>query len=155
MRHGDTSKKLGRTYAHRRALVRNLVSALIQHERIRTTIHKARETQRAAERMVQLAKTDTVAARRRAVRVLSSKALVKKLFDDIGPRFAGRLGGYTRVLRLGHRPGDSAEVALLEFVVRNKPETERPADRKGGRRAKDKSAGDRSTGRKEKKTPSP
>lgn len=155
MRHGDTSKKLGRTHTHRRALVKNLVSALIQHERIKTTLPKAQEAQRAAERLVRLARTNTVASRRLAARVVSNKALVKKLFDDIGPRFVSKLGGYTRVLRLGHRSGDSAEVALLEFVVRNKPETERPADGKGGRRAKDKSAGERSPGLRKKRTPSP
>uniref|UniRef100_A0A7C4CDB5 Large ribosomal subunit protein bL17 n=1 Tax=candidate division WOR-3 bacterium TaxID=2052148 RepID=A0A7C4CDB5_UNCW3 len=153
MRHGDRTKKLGRTGSHRLALVRNLVSALIQHERIRTTLPKAREAQRTAERLLRLALANTLAARRQAARVVSNRTLVKKLFDDIGPRLAGRAGGYTRLYRLGHRPGDSAEVGLLEFVVRKRPESDGEVRAKGGKRKNDKPDQGRSRLRREGQAP--
>ena len=149
MRHGDKVKKLGRTAQHRRALMRNLITALFQHERIKTTLAKAKESRRFADRMVTLALVNTVATRREVARFISDKAVLKKLFDVIGPRFAGRPGGFTRVLRLGPREGDAAEMALLELVIREerhheKKAKEAAAKQKGGRKAKpEKKAGDR------------
>jgi large subunit ribosomal protein L17 len=127
VRHGDKVKKLGRTASHRRALMRNLVSALFLRERIRTTVSKAKVARQLAERMLSFAVSNTVAARREVARVVADRSLVKKLFDDIGPRLAGYAGGRTRILRLGTRPGDSAEMALLELVVRKEPEKEKAA----------------------------
>jgi large subunit ribosomal protein L17 len=138
LRHGDKVKKLGRTTQHRRALMRNLVTALFQHERIRTTLAKAKESRRFADRMIALAQDKTV---------------LKKLFDVIGPRFGGRPGGYTRVLRLGPREGDAAEMALLELVIREERHHEKKAraeaaKQKGGRKAKpEKRAGDKGKAR--------
>ncbi|MBM3315808.1 50S ribosomal protein L17, partial [candidate division WOR-3 bacterium] len=130
---GDKVKKLGRTATHRRALMRNLVSALVRHERIRTTISKAKVAQQLAERLLRFAALNTLAARREAFAVIADKTLVKKLFDDIGPRLAARPGGRTRVLKLGPRPGDSAEMALLELVVRKEPEKEKAARAKAAK----------------------
>ena len=135
MRHRNKVKKLGRTRAHRQAMLRNMVSALFTHERIQTTLPKAKEARRFAERMIGFARKNTLAARRQAVRFISDKALVKKLFDIIGPRFADRDGGYTRVYRLGPREGDGAEMALLELVVREQTHKEKKeaAERTKGR----------------------
>ncbi|MGQ9678574.1 MAG: 50S ribosomal protein L17 [bacterium] len=118
MRHGDKVKKIGRKREHRRALLRNLVSSLIKYERIRTTVVKAKEAQRFAERLVSKACSGSLAARREVAKFISDKELVKKLFAEIAPRFTNRSGGYTRIYHLGNRPGDSAEMAYLEFVVR-------------------------------------
>lgn len=118
MRHGDVVKKLGRTAGHRRALVRNLVAELIRHERIRTTYSKARVAGQFAERLVHHALNATPSSRRNVAQFVSSRDLVRKLFEEVAPRFAGRSGGYTRIYRLGPRPGDSAEMALLEFTIR-------------------------------------
>ncbi|MEO0080266.1 MAG: 50S ribosomal protein L17 [candidate division WOR-3 bacterium] len=124
MRHGDKVKKLGRKRAHRIALLRNLVSALIRHERIRTTLVNAKQTAALAERLISYARQGTLAARRQTARILIDKALVKKLFQEIAPRFdkpdqkKHHQGGYTRIYRLGPRHGDGAELALLELVVR-------------------------------------
>ena len=141
MRHGDKVKKLGRTAQHRRALMRNLVTALFEHERIETTLAKAKESRRTADRMVTLALKNTVAARREVGRLVSDRTVLKKLFDVIGPRVAGRPGGFTRVLRLGPREGDGAEMALLELVIREerhheKKAKEAAAKQKGGKKAK-------------------
>mgnify|MGYP005831284643 CR=1 FL=1 len=122
MRHGDKVKKLGRKREHRIALMRNLVSALIKYERIRTTVAKAKETRRLAERLVSKACSGTLAARREVAKFISDKTLVKKLFTEIAPRLADRAGGYTRIYRLGNRPGDSAEMAYLEFIMRSAQE---------------------------------
>ena len=115
MRHAVRGRKLGRTTAHRRALFRNQLTALVQHERITTTLAKAKELRPLADKMVTQGKRGTLHARRRARRWLN-RHMVKKLFDDIAPRFAERQGGYTRVLKLGPRKGDGAEMALIEFV---------------------------------------
>ena len=155
MRHGDKVKKLGRTAQHRRALMRNLVTSLFQHERIKTTLAKAKESRRFADRMVALALVNTVAARREVGRSIQDKAVLKKLFDVIGPRFAGRPGGFTRVLRLGPREGDAAEMALLELVIREerhheKKAKEAAAKQKGGKKSKpEKKAGDKGKARDE------
>jgi len=115
MRHAVRGRKLGRTTAHRRALFRNQLASLVQHERITTTLEKAKELRPIAEKMVTQGKRGTLHARRR-VRRLLDRHMVKKLFDNIAPRFAERQGGYTRILKLGPRKGDGAEMALIEFV---------------------------------------
>ena len=141
MRHGDKVKKLGRTKSHRRALMRNLVAALFTHERIRTTLPKAKEAGRAAERMIRFGRENTLAARREVASYVADKSLVKKLFDVIAPRLADRQGGWTRIHRLGSREGDGAEMAILELVVREERHKEKAAKaaaakEKGGRKQK-------------------
>ena len=118
MRHRVAHRKLGRTTPHRIALLRNLATALFEKERIRTTLPKAKELRPFAERLITLAKRedDRLHARRLAARHIQEPAVVKKLFDTIGSRFATRPGGYTRILRLGPRRGDGAEMAYLELV---------------------------------------
>jgi large subunit ribosomal protein L17 len=118
MRHRVAHRKLGRTTPHRIALLRNLATALFDKERIRTTLPKAKELRPFAERLITLAKRedDRLHARRLAARHIQEPAVVKKLFDTIGSRFATRPGGYTRILRLGPRKGDGAEMAYLELV---------------------------------------
>ena len=116
MRHLKQGRKLGRTTAHRRALLRNLATALLEHERITTTEPKAKELRRVADKLVTLGKRGDLHARRQALQVVRSNAIVRKLFDDIAPRFAERKGGYTRILRLGYRPGDAAAMAVIELV---------------------------------------
>ena len=116
MRHGKKGRKLGRTSAHRMALFRNQVSSLMEHGRIVTTLPKAKELRRIAERVVTRGKQDTVHARRWVRRWIADRDLVKKVFDDISPRFEERPGGYTRIVKLGPRQGDGAEMAVLEFV---------------------------------------
>ena len=118
MRHRVAHRKLGRTTPHRIALLRNLATALFDKERVRTTLPKAKELRPFAERLITLAKheTDRLHARRLAARHIQEPAVVKKLFDTIGSRFATRPGGYTRILRLGPRKGDGAEMAYIELV---------------------------------------
>ncbi len=116
MRHQRTGKKLGRDSAHRRALYANLTSELIEHERIRTTITKAKAVKPIAEKMITLGRRGDIHARRQAVAFLRSKDIVHKLFDEIGPRFAQRPGGYARIVRIGPRLGDAAEMVYLELV---------------------------------------
>ena len=124
MRHLRKVSKLGRTSKHKEALVANLVSSLIQHSRIETTLAKAKVIRPIAEKMVTLAKTGTLHARRLAVARIRNRDAVKKLFADIGPRFQERQGGYTRILKLGHRTTDAAKVALIEWVDYQLPGTE-------------------------------
>jgi large subunit ribosomal protein L17 len=116
MRHRKLSKKLSRPTAHRRALLSNLVKSLFEHERITTTLPKAKVASGVAERMITLAKVKNLASQKRAVSFLGHPGIVKKLFKEIGPRFLDRQGGYTRVIRLGRRPGDRAFMAILELV---------------------------------------
>jgi large subunit ribosomal protein L17 len=118
MRHRVAHRKLGRTTPHRIALLRNLATALFERERIRTTLVKAKEVRPFAERLITLARRedDRLHARRLAARDIQDRAVVKKLFDTIGARYASRPGGYTRILRLGPRPGDGAEMAFIELV---------------------------------------
>ena len=116
MRHRKEDKKLGRSSSHRKALVAALVCGLIQEKRIRTTLAKARVARRGAEKLVTLARRGTIAARRRAVSQLRRKNCVTELFDTIVPRLEGRNGGYTRIVKLGSRGGDGAEMAILEWV---------------------------------------
>ena len=116
MRHQKKRIKLGRTAEHRKALLANQVCSLIEHERIKTTLAKAKAVRPLAERMVTLGKNGSVHARRTALAVLRQKDAVKKLFDSIAPRSADRLGGYTRIIKLGPRRSDSAHIAFIEWV---------------------------------------
>ena len=135
MRHQKKTIKLGRTADHRRALLANQVCALIQHQRIKTTLAKAKAVRPLAERMVTLGKNGSIHARRRALAVLRQKDIVKKLFDDIAQRSAERNGGYTRIVKLGARKSDSARMAFIEWVdaehvVEEKPKKEKKSKRK-------------------------
>ena len=116
MRHHNTGRQLSRNSSHRAALMRNLTAALLRYETIRTTVTKAKELRRVVEPIITLGKTDSLAARRRAFAKLRDEALVEKLFTDIGPRFAARTGGYTRILKMEERAGDSAPMALMQLV---------------------------------------
>ena len=116
MRHGMVNRKLGRTSAHRNALFRNQLASLIDKERIITTLPKAKELRPQIERLVTLGKTDSVHNRRQAERVVGDDGLIAKLFDTLGPRFAERPGGYSRIVKIGPRPGDSADMVYLELV---------------------------------------
>jgi large subunit ribosomal protein L17 len=135
MRHQKKTIKLGRTADHRRALLANQVCALIQHQRIKTTLAKAKAVRPLAERMVTLGKNGSIHARRRALAVLRQKSVVEKLFDDVAQRSAERNGGYTRIVRLGARKSDSARMAFIEWVdaehiAEEKPKKEKKAKRK-------------------------
>jgi large subunit ribosomal protein L17 len=116
MRHQKKTVKLGRTAEHRKALLANQVCSLIEHERIKTTLAKAKAVRPIAERMVTLGKNGSLHARRTAFAVLRQKTAVKKLFNDIAPRSTSRNGGYTRIIRLGQRKSDSARIAFIEWV---------------------------------------
>ena len=118
MRHGLGLRKLNRTSAHRQAMLRNMMNSLLQHEAIKTTVPKAKELRRVVEPMITLGKTDTVANRRLAFARLRDDANVAKLFNDLGPRFKARPGGYTRILKMGFRVGDNAPMAFVELVDR-------------------------------------
>lgn len=118
MRHGKTTKKLGRTKSHRDAMIKNLLRSLITYERIKTTVAKAKLARRYAERLIHFAKNKSVANTRIAFEYLQDRSLVRRLTDEIAPRFKDYNGGYTRILKLGTRPGDSAEIALLELVIK-------------------------------------
>lgn len=116
MRHLVKGKKLGRNSAQRKALLRNLVTSFLEKERVRTTLAKAKATRPVAEKMITLAKKNTLHTRRLAMRYVYKKDVVKKLFDDIGPRFIERPGGYTRIVKIGPRAGDGAEMAIIELI---------------------------------------
>ena len=118
MRHRHGQRKLNRTTSHRLAMLRNMACSLIKHEAIRTTLPKAKELRRVVEPLVTLAKEPTVANKRLAFNRLRDREVVVKLFNEIGPRFAQRAGGYTRILKMGFRVGDNAPMAYMEFVER-------------------------------------
>jgi len=118
MRHRKTGRKLSRTAAHRTATLRNMASSLFRHGRITTTTAKAKELRPFAERLITLAKRGDLHARRLAARKISERDVLGKLFDELGPRYETRPGGYTRILKLGNRQGDAAEMALIELVDR-------------------------------------
>jgi large subunit ribosomal protein L17 len=139
MRHGMVNRKLGRTSAHRNALFRNQLASLIDKERIITTLPKAKELRPQIERLVTLGKTDSVHNRRQAVRIIPNEQ-VAKLFETIGPRFAERPGGYTRIVKLGSRRGDAAEMAIIEFVGYELKTEEKPAPAAKAKAAPKKSA---------------
>ena len=133
MRHRRRGGKLGRTSAHRLALVRNLVTALLEHERIETTHPKARELRRVADRMITLGKRGSLHARRRALRVIRSPEVAAKVFGDLAERFRDRPGGYTRVVKLRDRVGDAAPISLVELLDR--PEGAKPGKAGAGGKA--------------------
>jgi large subunit ribosomal protein L17 len=125
MRHLKAGRVLGRNSAHRKALFRNLVTALLQRERIQTTLAKAKELRGKAEKTITLGKKGTLAARRRAFNIVNQKDVLAKLFDTLAERYADRNGGYTRIIKLGPRRGDNAPMAIIELVDReedSKPE---------------------------------
>ena len=124
MRHGLKLRKLNRTSSHRLAMLRNMMNSLIEHEAIKTTLPKSKELRRVIEPMITLAKKDTVPNKRLAFNRLRNRDSVTKLFSDLGPRFATRPGGYTRILKMGFRDGDNAPMALIELVDRAAPEQE-------------------------------
>jgi large subunit ribosomal protein L17 len=130
MRHQKKTIKLGRTAEHRKALLANQVCALIEHQRIKTTLAKAKAVRPLAERMVTLGKNGSIHARRTALAVLRQKSAVKKLFDDISQRSAERNGGYTRIVKLGARKSDSARMAFIEWVDAEQVIEEKPAKEK-------------------------
>jgi large subunit ribosomal protein L17 len=134
MRHQKKTVKLGRTAEHRKALLANQVCSLIEHQRIKTTLAKAKAVRPLAEKMVTLGKNGSLHARRTALAVLRHKDAVKKLFDDIAPRSAERHGGYTRIIRLGQRKSDAAPVAFLEWVDAAEPAEEAAPEKKGKKR---------------------
>ena len=119
MRHGMSGRKFSRTSAHRKAMFENLALALLKHEQIKTTLPKAKDLRPIVEKLVTLGKRGDLHARRQAIAEMRDVAMVKKLFEVIGPRYKERHGGYTRVLKAGYRYGDSAPVAVIEFVDRD------------------------------------
>jgi len=137
MRHHLSGRQLSRNSSHRHALLRSLTTALLRYETIRTTVPKAKELRRVVEPIITLGKTDSVAARRRAFARLRDAALVDKLFADLGPRFKARNGGYTRILKMESRPGDSAPMALMQLVEKPAAAAAPAAEpeAKGGKRA--------------------
>jgi large subunit ribosomal protein L17 len=116
MRHRNSGRQLSRNSSHRHALLRNMATSLLRHETIRTTVPKAKELRRVVEPLITLAKVDSLAKRRLAFSRLRDDSIVEKLFVDLGPRFKARAGGYTRILRMEPRPGDSADMALMQLV---------------------------------------
>jgi large subunit ribosomal protein L17 len=135
MRHGLTGRQLSRNTPHRWAMLRNMAASLLRHETIRTTIPKAKELRRYVEPLITLGKTDSEANRRRAFARLRDAEVVTKLFDDIGPRFKARPGGYTRILHMATRAGDNADMALMALVEQAAPAEAKPAD-EGARKPK-------------------
>ena len=121
MRHRNAGRQLSRNSSHRRAMMRNMASSLIRHETIRTTLPKAKELRRVVEPLITMAKTDDVARRRRAFDRLRDREVVGKLFNELGPRYQERPGGYLRILKTGFRAGDAAPMAIVQLV--DQPET--------------------------------
>ena len=124
MRHGNGLRKLNRTSSHRKAMFQNMMNSLIAHEAIKTTVPKAKELRKVIEPMITLSKVDSVANKRLAFDRLRDRDSVVKLFADLGPRFAKRPGGYTRILKMGFRDGDNAPMALIELVDRAEEQTQ-------------------------------
>lgn len=131
MRHRHSGRQLNRNSSHRKAMFRNMVNSLVEHELIKTTLPKAKELRRHAEPLITLAKSDSVANRRLAFDRLRSKEVVGKLFNEIGPRYEGRPGGYLRILKCGFRTGDKAPMAYVELVDRPRGELEASDDAEG------------------------
>jgi len=140
MRHRNSGRQLSRNSSHRHALLRNMATSLLRHETIRTTVPKAKELRRVVEPLITLAKIDSVAKRRLAYARLRDLAVVDKLFDDLGPRFKARAGGYTRILKMEPRPGDSADMALMQLVEEVKAEAAQGSEGKKGRSRRAKKA---------------
>ena len=124
MRHGKSGKRLGRTSSHKKAMVRNMVTSLFEHERIVTTTPKAKEVRKVADKMITLAKRGDLHAKRQAMSFIRSRDVVAKLFDEIQAQFTDRNGGYTRIIQTGQRRGDAAPMAILELVSYSEAEVE-------------------------------
>ena len=143
MRHLKSGRKLNRSSSHRWALMRNLITSLLRNEKIRTTDPKAKELRRWADRVITLGKQGSLHARRRALGIVQDKAVVRKLFDSIAPRFQNRPGGYTRIIKMGLRRGDAAPISLIELVGGlEEPKHQAPSggEKKGKRRRREKRA---------------
>ena len=140
MRHQLSGRQLSRNAAHRKALMRNMAAALLRHETIRTTLPKAKELRRVVEPLITLGKTDSLAGRRRAFSQLRDDEVVRKLFEDIGPRFKARAGGYTRILKMEPRPGDAAPMALMQLVEKAGAQAEAEQPKKAAKKAARKKA---------------
>jgi large subunit ribosomal protein L17 len=128
MRHMKSGRKLNRNSSHRKAMFRNMASSLFEHEMIKTTVPKAKELRRVAEPLITLAKEDSVAHRRLAFDRLRNREVVTKLFNELGPRYVDRPGGYLRILKCGHRAGDQAPMAYVELVDRPRAEDSTEAE---------------------------
>jgi len=135
MRHRNSGRQLSRNSSHRHAMLRNMATSLLRHETIRTTVPKAKELRRVVEPLITLAKVDSAAKRRVALSRLRDVAVVEKLFADLGPRFKARAGGYTRILKMEPRPGDAADMALMQLVDAAAA-TEKADDSKAGKKPK-------------------
>ena len=133
MRHLKSGRQLSRNSSHRWALMRNLITALLREEKIQTTDPKAKELRRWVERVITLGKRGDLHARRQAAAIVQDKTVVQKLFDSIGPRFKERPGGYTRIIKLGVRHGDAAQMALIELVGNESAATATGGEKKGRR----------------------
>jgi large subunit ribosomal protein L17 len=141
MRHRRAGRKLGRTSSHRKALLRNLVTEFLDKERVITTVPKAKELRPFAEKIITLGKRETLHARRQALGIVRRRSVVQKVFETIAPRFADRNGGYTRIIRLGNRKGDAAEIAIIEllgseYTPKAKGKSEKKGKAKGEQKAK-------------------
>lgn len=135
MRHLKSGRKLNRTSSHRKALLRNMVTSLIESEQITTTDAKAKELRRVADRMISLGKRGTLAARRQALAFVRKRAVVQKLFEEVAARFQDRPGGYTRIVKIGQRHGDAAPMSVIELTDRGE-DSKAEADKKRERRAR-------------------
>lgn len=152
MRHRNSGRKLSRNTSHRRALLRNLVTSFLEHGRLMTTLPKAKEVRPLAEKMITLGKRDNLHARRQVQAYLLKEAIAKKVFDTIAPKFADRKGGYSRIIKLGYRKGDGADLAIIELLGTDlearKAELAEKAEKKdktakGGKKDDDKKAEDK------------
>jgi large subunit ribosomal protein L17 len=140
MRHQLSGRQLSRNASHRKALMRNMAAALLRYETIRTTLPKAKELRRVVEPLITLGKNDSLAGRRRAFAQLRDNEVVTKLFEDIGPRFKARAGGYTRILKMESRPGDAAPMALMQLVDKAVATEAAEEPKKPAKRARKKAA---------------
>jgi len=140
MHHGKTGSKLGRSSSHKEAMLRNMVTSVIKHERIRTTDSKAKELRKVAEKMITLGKKGSLHARRQALAVVRDKDMVSKLFGELAERYRNRAGGYTRIVKTGYRYGDNAPISILEFIAdEKKKEKAKPKTKTTKAKAKEKS----------------
>jgi len=141
MRHLKSGRQLSRNSSHRWALMRNLITALLREEKIRTTDPKAKELRRWVERVITLGKAGSLHARRQALGIVQDKAVVRKLFDTIGPRFKDRPGGYTRIIKIGIRRGDAAQMSVIELVGSDDEKATKSGGGRRRRRARRQQAG--------------
>jgi large subunit ribosomal protein L17 len=140
MHHGKAGSKLGRTSSHKEAMLRNMVTSIIKHERIRTTDMKAKELRKIAEKMITLGKKGSLHARRQALAVVRDRSMVGKLFGELTERYRDRAGGYTRIVKAGYRFGDNAPVSILEFIPDEKKKEKAKPKAKSKAKAKEKAA---------------